>query len=268
MTSRAWLDERAAPAEALARVTASDHPPAGLPARTLQVGGITPFTSIDYPGRLAAVVFVQGCPWRCAYCHNPHLQPRRGPDEASARPWAEVLAWLRRRTGLVDGVVFSGGEPTMDPGLGAAMADARSLGFAVGLHTAGIYPRRLREVLPLADWVGFDVKAPLSRPALLDRIAGVAGSAAAVQDSLRALRASGVELECRTTAHPSLLDEAALLLIGDELAALGVTRFALQRARPVTGSATPLDPVSRSWPSAATLERLQQLFPHFVLRDG
>ncbi|MBE0549820.1 MAG: anaerobic ribonucleoside-triphosphate reductase activating protein, partial [Rubrivivax sp.] len=62
--------------------------------RELQLGGLTPFTSIDYPGRLSAVVFVQGCPWRCGYCHNPHLQPRGQP--AGPR-WGEVLDFLRRR---------------------------------------------------------------------------------------------------------------------------------------------------------------------------
>lgn len=262
MTSRAWLEEGVAPAHAPA------HASAAVSTRPLQIGGITPFTSIDFPGRLAAVIFVQGCPWRCRYCHNPHLQPRRGPDDASGRAWPDVRAWLQRRIGLVDGVVFSGGEPTMDPGLAAAMADVRALGFAVGLHTAGIYPRRLREVLALADWVGFDVKAPLSRPALLDRIAGIAGSAGAVQDSLRALRASGVPFECRTTAHPALFDEAALQQIGDELAALGVSHFALQRARPVAADAAPLAPVPRDWPCEATRAHLERLFPHFVLRDG
>nr|WP_284620469.1 anaerobic ribonucleoside-triphosphate reductase activating protein [Rubrivivax pictus] len=263
MTNRVWLDQ-----PGLASAAGPVPAPPAAHARPLQIGGITPFTSIDFPGRLAAVVFVQGCPWRCTWCHNPHLQPRRADDASGGRPWAEVRGWLARRTGLIDGVVFSGGEPTIDPGLAATMADVRAMGFAVGLHTAGIYPRRLQDVLPLADWVGFDVKAPLSRPALLDRTTGVAGSTGAVQQSLRLLRASGVAFECRTTAHPALLDEAALQLIGDELAALGITHVALQRARPVAAAAAPLDPVPKDWPSAATLEHFERLFPHFVLRDG
>ena len=69
--------------------------------------------------------------------------------------------------GLIDAVVFSGGEPTIDPTLGAAMDEVRALGSAVGLHSGGIYPRRLRELLPRADWVGPDVKAPLDDAALL-----------------------------------------------------------------------------------------------------
>ena len=159
------------------------------PGCDLRVGGLTPFTSIDYPGKLSAVVFVQGCPWRCGYCHNPHLQSRA---EAAGPTWAEVTAWLRRRVGLIDAVVFSGGEPTLDPALGAAMDEARTLGLAVGLHSGGIYPRRLREVLPRADWLGLDVKAPLDDEALHERITGAAGSAAAVRDSVRAVLESDV----------------------------------------------------------------------------
>lgn len=60
----------------------------------LKVGGLTPFSATDYPGKLAAVVFVQGCPWRCGYCHNPHLQAR---TPQGAMPWQDVLTWLRRR---------------------------------------------------------------------------------------------------------------------------------------------------------------------------
>ena len=85
---------------------------------TLRVGGLTPLSTSDWPGMLAAVVFCQGCPWRCGYCHNPGLIPARGDNEI---PWEDVLAFLRRRQGLLDGVVFSGGEPTAQAGLLDAM---------------------------------------------------------------------------------------------------------------------------------------------------
>lgn len=228
---------------------------------SLKVGGLTPFTSIDYPGQLAAVVFVQGCPWRCAYCHNPHLQPRDALHEERL-DWHEVRDWLERRTGLIDAVVFSGGEPTIDAGLGAAMADARALGLSVGLHTAGIYPRRFAEVLRAVDWVGFDVKAPLSQPQVLDRVVGLRSSTPAVRESLLALIASGVSFECRTTAHEQLLDDEALLQIGRELASRGVTRYALQIAR----AADSLAAAAPDYPAPATIGELSRLFPSFVVR--
>jgi pyruvate formate lyase activating enzyme len=228
----------------------------------LNVGGFTPFTNLDFPGRLAAVVFVQGCPWRCGYCHNPHLQPRRRGDLA----WTEIQASLRRRRGLLDAVVFSGGEPTLEAGLADAMADVRALGFAVGLHTAGMYPRRLAAVLPLVDWVGFDLKAPLDDRGLHDQVVGVTGGARAVRASLQMLLESGVACEFRTTAHPAVLPDDALVRIAEQLAARGVARHVVQVARPVAGAAGMLERVGPDYPAQATLARLRSLCPDFVLR--
>jgi pyruvate formate lyase activating enzyme len=241
----------------------------GLEAgNSLRVGGVTPFTTIDFPGRLAAVVWVQGCPWRCLYCHNPHLQPREATGAHATRPWASVATWLEKRVGLIDGVVFSGGEPTIDPGLQSAMEDVRRLGLAVGLHTGGIYPRRLAEVLPLVDWVGFDVKAPLAQPTRLDDIVGVPGMSSVVARSLAELVSAGVEFECRTTAHPTYLSEAELLMLAKELSSLGVKSYAVQVARPVEGGAATLSPCPRAYPAPSTLKQLNEWFPSFELRRG
>ena len=125
----------------------------------LRVGGFTPLSTTDYPNYLSAVVFCQGCPWRCGYCHNPHLLPAHAPGEIA---WSDVLSFLRRRWGLLDAVVFSGGEPLAQAGLGDAMRTIRRMGFRVGLHTAGTYPSRLAQVLSLVDWIGFDIKAPFA----------------------------------------------------------------------------------------------------------
>jgi pyruvate formate lyase activating enzyme len=191
----------------------------------LRIGGLQPLTTVDWPGRLAAVVFLQGCPWRCGYCHNPALL-----DPAAATPtdWNAVLDFLGRRRGLLDGVVFSGGEPTLQSGLPQALRTVRAMGFQVGLHTAGMVPDRLAALLPLLDWVGFDVKAPWDR---YDAVTGVPGSGAKAKASLALLLASGVAHECRTTWHAGLFDDAALAALGGALATLGVTSWAVQRCR-------------------------------------
>lgn len=245
----------------------SKAPPAQVRSASLRVGGLTPFTSIDFPGKLAAVVFVQGCPWRCTYCHNPHLQARQS---SSVRDWSSVREWLSGRRGLIDAVVFSGGEPTIDPCLAQAMDDAKQLGFTIGLHTAGVHPRRLRQVLPLVDWVGFDVKAPLTRPEMQDAIVGVEGSSMAVERSLSIALASNVELECRTTAHPAFLSDSHLLQIGRELRLRGVRRYAVQVARPVKAGETPVDfgTAPGCYPSTETLGTLRGMFPSFIFRSG
>ncbi|WP_126448410.1 anaerobic ribonucleoside-triphosphate reductase activating protein [Sulfuricystis multivorans] len=196
-----------------------------MPEPTLAVGGLVPFTTIDFPGRLAAVVFCQGCPWRCTYCHNPHLLPR-GPG---ALAWPDVFGWLASRRGLLDGVVFSGGEPLLQRDLPAALTEVRALGFATALHTAGAYPERLAAALPLLDWVGFDVKAPFAEYA---PIVGCAAGCAARQ-SLELLLASGVPHEIRCTVPPQL-DEATLGRMAAELAGFGVAHFTQQVCRPAT----------------------------------
>lgn len=160
----------------------------------LRVGGLTRLSATDYPDKLAAVVFCQGCAWRCGYCHNPELQSRRGREEIA---WPEVLAFLGRRRGLLDAVVFSGGEPTLQAGLAAAMREVKALGYLVGLHTAGIVPRRLAEVLPLVDWVAMDVKAKFDEH---ERVTRTRGSAGRAQQSRELILKSGVACELHTLA--------------------------------------------------------------------
>ncbi|WP_066098058.1 anaerobic ribonucleoside-triphosphate reductase activating protein [Xanthomonas massiliensis] len=220
----------------------------------IRIAGLVPLTSLDLPGRLAAVLFLQGCPWRCSYCHNPHLQPARaapGPD------FAAVLDFLRRRRGLLDGVVFSGGEPTLQPRLARAVAAVRALGFQTALHTAGMYPRRLAAVLPHLDWVGLDIKAPA---ALHAAVVGRAHGAAPALRSLQLLQDSGVDYECRTTWSPTLYPEAALVELARGLAARGVRRWVLQALRPGPGHAPDGLPPD--------LARLSALVPGFEYRPA
>ena len=117
-------------------------------AEALRIAAITPFTTIDYPGKLSAVAFVQGCPWRCIYCQNPWMQPKDFDPSLSHESWHRLEELLKRRRGLLDAVVFSGGEPTVDSALPDAVARVKAMGFKVGLHTGGIIPARLARVLP------------------------------------------------------------------------------------------------------------------------
>jgi len=221
-----------------------------MPDAELVVGGLAPFTTIDFPGRLAAVVFCQGCPWRCGYCHNPHLHSPQGGE----RPWGEVLGWLETRRGLLDGVVFSGGEPLLQRGLGSALQAVRALGFETALHTAGIYPERLAAALPLLDWVGFDIKGPFED---YRRITGATGDAA--RDALARLLAAGVDHEIRCTVDSGLLDADALARMARQLAALGVSRLVLQACR---RGCQPTDV------PAALTDAVAAYLPQVTLRQG
>ena len=222
----------------------------------LAVGGLAPLTTVDFPGRLAAVVFCQGCPWRCPYCHNPHLQSCR---IGGAVPWQDVLAFLRSRIGLLDGVVFSGGEPLVQAGLEDAMAEVRGMGFQVALHTGGCDPARFRRALDGVEWVGFDVKAPFADYA---RVTGVPGSGEAAAESLVWMLASGGSHEVRTTLDPSLLSEADIRALAGDLSALGVQRFVLQECRDRSGRV-----LSVEWlRDPALAESMVEIFPSFEVR--
>ena len=218
----------------------------------LRVGGLTPLTTIDFPGRLAAVVFLQGCPWRCTYCHNPGLI---AADAPAAMSWDQVRACLARRRGLLDGVVFSGGEPTLQADLRDAVREVRELGFQVGLHSAGMYPERLAGLLPALDWIGLDIKAPLPEH---DAVTGVAGSGAKARASLAHVLRSGIAYECRTTWHEGLFALDRLLALAQELAGLGVTHWSVQRCR--------IDGRPQAAPPPAQLSRMSGHFGTFCLR--
>lgn len=253
----------ASPAWPIETTAAGGASSAALVPRQLKVGGVTAFSATDFPGKLAAVVFVQGCPWRCGYCHNPHLQPR---TEHGPLPWTQVLALLKRRKGLIDAVVFSGGEPTMDAALADAMRQVRALGFGVGLHTAGAYPRRLAEVLPLVDWIGLDIKA---EPRGYDAVTGIRDSADAALTSARMVLASGVAHEFRTTVHPALHSEQDILALAHSLSRLGVKRYALQKFRAIGCANTELTQgTNTDFPSAKLVAQISALFPEFTLRDN
>lgn len=191
----------------------------------LRIGGLARLSTCDWPGELVATVFCQGCPWSCGYCHNPHLIPPSGSHEIA---WPEVLSFLDSRRGLLDGVVFSGGEPTLQAALPDAMHAVRELGFRIGLHTAGPYPTRLSAVLSLVDWIGFDIKAAFDDYA---RITGTAGSGFKAKASLLRVLEYGVACDFRTTVHDALLDRFDLARLASDLAALGVREHRLQRFR-------------------------------------
>jgi pyruvate formate lyase activating enzyme len=187
------------------------------------VGGITPFSTVDWPDKIVAVLYLTGCPWRCPYCHNPEfVKPAAGTYS-----WEDAQALLQERRGFLDGVVFSGGEPSMHPGLAAALRRVRDMGFQTGLHTGGNYPDRLGELLDrgLLDWVGFDVKAPFED---YPKITGQPDSGRRARLSLEILVRSGVFYELRTTVYTPVLDAERLSVMASEVGRMGAGNLDLQ----------------------------------------
>jgi len=125
----------------------------------MKLMGLQKLTLLDFPGKMACTVFTGGCNFRCPFCHNASLVLR--PSEGAELPEAEFFAFLRKRTGLLDGVCVTGGEPLLNPELPEFLAKIRELGYLVKLDTNGSFPDRLGEILSagLADYVAMDVKA-------------------------------------------------------------------------------------------------------------
>ena len=217
-------------------------------AASLAVAGLVPLSTVDWPGKLAAVVFLQGCPWDCGYCQNPDL---RDCTTAGTVTWEDVLALLRRRRGLLDGVVFSGGEATRQRALIPAIREVRELGFAVGLHTAGAYPARLADLLPLVDWVGLDIKA---LPGDYPDVVGFGPGGDKAWESLDLTLAAGVPLEVRLTVHPDSPQERHAIEIARRVKDAGATAFALQKAR-TEGTRPEFVAAATQWDQVAWTER-------------
>jgi len=199
------------------------------------VAGLVKLSTTDWPGKLVAVVFLQGCPWRCTYCHNKDILDPRMPAVMS---WQEVLDFLAKRRGLLDGVVFSGGEPLLSPALSDAVQNVAEFGFEIGLHTGGAWPRRLGALLAdnMFDWVGLDIKHLEDQ---YDKVTRVAASGKAAYRSLEALVQSGVQHEIRTTVSPTIHSRRDVQMLVEKMAEYQspngnrVQQHVLQEVRPI-----------------------------------
>lgn len=195
--------------------------------RLTPIAGLEPFSTVDWPQRIACCAFVAGCPLACPYCHNAKIHDR----SLAATDTCELEHLLERRHGLIDGVVISGGEPLTYPDLERLIALVHAHGYPCALHTSGVAPRRLAGVAHELAWVGLDVKAPWSK------YQAVCGRDIAdrVKKSIAVLVEAGTPFEARTTWHTMLLDRSDIEEIARQLHAAGVKHWAVQRARAANG---------------------------------
>lgn len=189
----------------------------------MDIQGLQKLTLLDWPGRMACTVFLAGCDFRCPYCHNSELAWGAPPENL---PQEELLAFLKKRRGVLDGVCVTGGEPLLRPGLGGLLAEIKALGYPVKLDTNGNHPDRLRALWEqgLVDYVAMDVK---NCPERYAGTAGVPGLALEnVQRTLDWLIGGEADYELRTTVVREYHDEAAVESIGRWIR--GAKRYYLQ----------------------------------------
>ncbi len=164
----------------------------------MQLSGIQRLTLLDFPGQVACIVFTRGCNFRCPFCHNAELvlPGEDGPEQDEAA----LFDFLRQRRNMLDGVVVTGGEPLLQPGLDVFLRKVREMGYKTKLDTNGSFPDRLGALLDagLLDYVAMDVK---HAPGKYTAACGVTGEWAVsrVEESLSRLRAGRVPFELRTT---------------------------------------------------------------------
>ena len=189
----------------------------------MTIAGIVKSSLVDYPGLISCVLFTPACNFDCFYCHNRHLID--GTHESLEQN--AIMDFLKKRAGKLDGVVITGGEPTLQPDLLPFIRELRGLGYKIKLDTNGSAPQIIEKTLDagLCDYYAVDWKAPASRYRELCR--GTA-DAETVLRTIRLLLSRGAAFEVRTTVIPQL-DEEDLLTMARELPV--VPRYTLNRYR-------------------------------------
>ena len=191
----------------------------------MKIAGLQKMTLLDYPGKVAATVFLSGCNFRCPYCHNASLVLGRG--QAPAISQEDFFAFLQTRKGLLDGVCITGGEPLMQSALDPFFEKIKAMGFLLKLDTNGSYPEKLRSLVTggLVDRVAMDIK---NAPAKYAQTAGISSEAIVprVQESVDYLLSAPVPYEFRTTVVKSLHTMEDMIAIGQWIA--GAEQYFLQ----------------------------------------
>lgn len=181
------------------------------------IAGLQKMTLLDYPGRVACTVFLQGCNFRCPFCHNTDLLPPHGEELMTEDA---LIAFLEKRTGLLDGVCITGGEPTLYHGLPELLRRIKALGYAVKLDTNGFQPQILKDLVgeKRIDYVAVDVK---NSPLRYAQTAGVPGlKLEKFEETIRFLLEEPIPYELRTTVVEPLHDEASIRDMGIWLSSL------------------------------------------------
>lgn len=192
------------------------------------IGGLEKFSLIDYPhGTPSAVVFTMGCNFRCPFCHNAELVTGRGCSASSALSFDDVISFLEKRKGLLQAVVFSGGEPLLQKDLPACIDIVKRMGYKVKLDTNGSMPNRLEQVIGQVDYVAMDIKAPLYR---YDEACGNLVDIKKIKESVRLIKTYATDYEFRTTVFKNFFrTDTDMIDVG--LLISGAKRYYLQRPR-------------------------------------
>lgn len=185
----------------------------------LRISGWVKSSFVDFPGTVSTVLFLSGCNLRCPYCHNPEVVK----DGHELLQWEPIRDYLKKRRGILDGAVISGGEPTLHSGLGYLCCELKNLGLKVKIDTNGLLPGKIEQNLP--DYLALDVKTSFSKYNCLKT--PFSDTQDRLRQSLDIVRGMGEHAEVRITAVPGIVDESDVNELCKELA--GVKNLFIQQ---------------------------------------
>lgn len=231
----------------------------------ITIGGLQPFTMIDYPKKISAVVFLQGCNLRCRYCYNRSLLCSEA-DKSRVVSFENLISFLKKRRGFLEAVVFSGGEPCLQRGLREAMGIVKDMGYKIGLHTNGFFADTVGEIINknVADFIAIDFKAPFNR---YQEITGYSINKEKFSCLADLLVKSGIEYEYRTTVHNRLLSEKDLFEMTDWLIAHHIENYALQEYKHGNSFDEKLPNLPGLYLSNALYNKFEKNINNFIIRS-
>ncbi|MEI6288312.1 MAG: anaerobic ribonucleoside-triphosphate reductase activating protein [bacterium] len=164
----------------------------------MKVGGLQPVTLLDYPQKVAAIIFTNGCNMRCPFCHNPDLVLPELINKQAPLPEGEVFDFLKKRKKYLDGLVITGGEPTMQGDIVDFCQKVKKIGYLIKFDTNGLLPEILQELLDkkLLDYIAMDLKGPLQK---YEKFCGIKVDIKKIKDSIEKIKNSGLPYEFRST---------------------------------------------------------------------
>lgn len=226
----------------------------------MKIGGIQKTSLLDYPNNISAIIWTIGCNFRCPFCYNKDIVL----GNVELIPEEEVLTFLQKRKGLLEGLVISGGEPLMQEDIIEFVKKVKKLGYLIKIDTNGMYPEKLKELIDqkLVDYIAMDVKAPKNK---YDKLTDAKTDIEKIEKSIEIIKNSELEYEFKTTFVPGLLAKEDIVEIAIWLE--GSKRFYLQQFKnDVPLISSKIENIA-PYPKEKLIETLQAIKPYFKFCD-
>lgn len=226
----------------------------------MKIGGIQKTSLLDYPDTISAIIWTIGCNFRCPFCYNKDLVFGRVVTISEE----EVLSFLEKRKGMLEGLVISGGEPLLQDDIVSFAEKVKKMGYLIKIDTNGMYPEMLKELIDrkLVDYIAMDVKAPKNK---YDSLSGVKVDIKKIEKSIEMIRSSLINYEFKTTFASNLLTREDIVEIAKWLK--GSKRFYLQQFNNEANLISSKLQNSKPYSKDELIDTLKDIKPYFEYCD-